>query len=138
MEIFSKNKIKDENIYYVKIIGYPDKQKMKKLEDYILKNKITSIRKIDIIYSNNNYYSALKLQQELTDRYAINASMRIHTLKLDANYLVIEKIQQRINDCYEFELYDFNWYRANSRDLARYTEREICSANNNDLVESMN
>ncbi len=125
----------ERKAYYVKFIGNPDRAKMAKLENFILSKKIGSISSLEIIYSDNNYDSALRLQEEIQKRYSINAVLQESVNLLDANYIAIGNRHKTESGCYRFRLSDFNWYSSDEKTLDHYSEREVCSTNGNDFAE---
>ncbi|HAV5986654.1 TPA: hypothetical protein JI276_003643 [Serratia marcescens] len=125
----------ERKAYYVKFVGNPDRTKMAKLENFILSKKIGSISSLAIIYSDNHYDSAIRLQEEIQKQYGINAVLQESVNQLDANYIAIGNRHKTERGCYRFRLSDFNWYSSDEQALDNYSEREVCSINSNDFAE---
>lgn len=120
---------KDEGVVSIKLSSSPNEDMLRKFETLVIDKIPEGFTNVIIISSKEKYKSALELKHYFTDTYDIKSDIIITG---EDDGLSVQLERNKLDDCYIYELNDFNWYKSSHKDIENYNQSRLCATNIND------
>lgn len=122
----------DKNDYVVmKVNKKIDDRMLQKIEEIMMVEMPYGFTDVAIYTGSKRSSEASNLNSYFFNMYGISTS--IFNNSSDEDFFVQFKKYQ-FENCYNYELNDFNWYKSNTRDILKYSIAEICATSLNDTT----
>ncbi|MFP2428855.1 hypothetical protein [Enterobacter ludwigii] len=120
----------DKNDYVVVNVNQNiDDRMLQKLEQIMTVEMPFGFTDVAIYTDSKNSQEASKLNAYFNKMYGLSSSVYLDSSD-EALYIQFKKY--RTENCYKYELNDFNWYKSNTYYIEKYNRAEVCATSLND------